>query len=323
MVLTYDRALLSYGDRFAGGNESNLYDLSAGFCVAGQRGPFVFKEYFRTVIEAGSGPLNHQLDTIVRGYKEIDPDARRVIDKYAAWPLGIVTHEGDAIGVVMRKLNSQFVEDATGSVKIAVLEQWLWPPSKVDRKMRELGLPPLNPDRRKDLTLKILAYYSEVHRLGWVVGDISFGNVMLFLPPGKSTARPLFFEIDTYRRLDGQLNTQQRDTPSWVAPETKVARAALQQGKARGLSLQRLSALQAAVNLKTQASDVWKVGLLIARLYDCSEAPTQAGWNQANLASVRTTFGVEAAEALERAGSKNPATRPSMYDLMKAFVDGR
>jgi hypothetical protein len=159
------------------------------------------------------------LTALVRFRDELDPNSRAVLDDAAAWPLTLVTHNGDVCGFLMQLIPPEFFGDQVlpsgRTVHLPVKSQWLVvDPSKADAAgiavPRADDLP-----ARLVLCAKLSHVLGVLHRAGFVYGDLSFNNVVF---SAASPPRIMLVDCDAVQ-APGTAPIAQAHTPDWTPPE--------------------------------------------------------------------------------------------------------
>jgi hypothetical protein len=299
--------------------------MPGGFSIPEHEGPFLFKRYKEneSVLIGQEVAIESALDWIISAYAAARPGYRRIIDEVAAWPVATVVTERGAAGLVMREIGPKFMrEDLAGKSQqtpVAALEMWI----QAEHKIRNRGLNPFTDDGRKRYVRRTLLYFSMVHSLGWIIGDISLNNILAYVPgPSEQGTRcsPGFIEIDTYRPVHGGSAMPQRHTYEFMPPEASAWKKKAKALTARGASSHEVASCLAKARVQTRESDVYKAGLLILRLYDQSDFPTQAKYQPSATLHLARAFGNEILAPVHAAVAAGPKDRPGMYELAKAFL---
>ena len=227
-----------------------------------------------------------------------------------------------SLGVVERLVDARFL-GGPDSGRAECLEMWIRDESAT-HLIDEAGLNRLTDEGRRRAALQILAYYAMLHGLGFVIGDISFSNIMLFVPESGQSERVNvgFIEVDTYRHVRRAGGMPQGTSPTFTVPEADTW---LERSEHAESESERRYA-QAKSLLQTQASDVYKAALVVLRLFSDEERfPTSIRCVRGDhhRERLRRVWSETAIRALEDALEDDPAVRPTMDDLYWAFCTGR
>ncbi|GAA2523042.1 hypothetical protein [Winogradskya humida] len=239
--------------------------------------PWAYKEYAALHL----AELNEQaLTGMVRFLAAVPPRDAALVGERAAWPTAVVVRDGRVVGFTMPCVPPRFqvrMRFPSGHrMKLAQVQLLLNDDAFL--AARELAVD----DRLRLEILRDIAETLETfHRLGVVVGDLSPNNLFFSL-----AGRPRCFFIDCdAMRLRGATVLAQADTPDWeTLPGEPQA---------------------------TPASDVYKFGLLCARLFAGDQSTTDT------TAVRRAGIAVHALTVRSLAGG--PASRPPMRDWCRAL----
>ncbi|MBW3082629.1 hypothetical protein [Bifidobacterium phasiani] len=314
--------------RLSRGAQATVYLLPESMRVDGHD-RLVYKRYRPTRTMRGRETATLlTLEQLVGAYHGLGarPDGARIrgmLDHHAAWPLATVAADDGTVGVVERRVDARFLGGPNArDAEVAHLERWVRDPSQDAMLVRD-GLHPLGDEGRARIVTQLLAYYSLVHRLGFVVGDISLRNVLAYVPERRqgALANVGFIEVDTYRRQGCGCGIAQGTTPGFDVPESVMWQR--RAGQARREDERRFARAMATV--QTERTDVYKAALLVLRLCSCGEpfpSTVRRVRSAAQRAAVRAAGGSEALAALQGALAEDPQDRPTMHELYHAFRGG-
>ena len=314
-------------DKVGHGGQATVYRLPADMRVKGCD-RLVYKRYAPSaMLRERRTAIRVSLEQLIASYDDLGslPHGTKLkqdIDAHAAWPLAVVEAADGSIGVVERLVDARFL-GGPDSGRVECLEMWIRDKSAT-HLIDEAGLNRLTDGGRRRAALQILAYYAMLHGLGFVIGDISFSNIMLFVPESGQAERVNvgFIEVDTYRHVRRAGGMPQGTSPTFTVPEadTWLERS----DHAESESERRYA--QAKSLLQTQASDVYKAALVVLRLFSDEERfPTSIRCvrGDRHRERLRRVWSETAIRALEDALEDDPAVRPTMDDLYWAFCTGR
>jgi hypothetical protein len=232
----------------------------------------------------------------VRFRDAISPDAQASLDQVAVWPRALVEDQGGTvIGLLMPLIPKVFFfrgnELLTGEEKdLARGIEWLFKDAEYVAKAQVDILYP-DPAERLILLGKLVYAVGRLHKLGWVFGDISGKNAVWALRP----PRVLLLDCDGAAPLS-DLSRDQGNTLTWEPPEFEATRRPLQ----------------------TEATDVYKLGLVILRALTQTVQARDPG-------RIVVGQGVDATGAMliRRAVDRTPSVRPTarqLYDYLQHMV---
>lgn len=271
---TVDHAALKLGKRLGQGGQGTVYEvLNRTFTVGpGPAWEVVFKEYDAGLLPAlDAAALNAMVDLL---FGLSATEGVWLCDR-AAWPATVVERQGRVCGFLMRAVPDSFRFDlrslagtASSSRRLANVEYLL----NSDAYAAGIGLTISDSDRVA-LLADLSSTLSRLHRLGIVVGDLSPKNLLFRTTP---EVRCFLIDCDAMR-LNGATVLPQAETPDWQLPS----------GEEKA----------------TRSGDIYKLGLLAARLFERDQTTT----DPASLTAVSPTLGTLAQASL----SGEPGKRPS------------
>ncbi|WP_289094418.1 hypothetical protein [uncultured Bifidobacterium sp.] len=314
-------------DKVGHGGQATVYRLPADMRVKGCD-RLVYKRYAPSaVLRERRTAIRVSLEQLIASYDDLGSlphgiKLKRDVDAHAAWPLAVVEAADGSLGVVERLVDARFLGGPDAG-RAECLEMWIRDESTA-HLIDEAGLNRLTDGGRRRAALQILAYYAMLHGLGFVIGDISFSNIMLFVPESGQAERVNvgFIEVDTYRHVRRAGGMPQGTSPTFTVPEADTW---LERSEHAESESERRYA-QAKSLLQTQASDVYKAALVVLRLFSDEERfPTSIRCVRGDhhRERLRRVWSETAIRALEDALEDDPAARPTMDDLYWAFCTGR
>ena len=314
-------------DKVGHGGQATVYRLPADMRVKGCD-RLVYKRYAPSaVLRERRTAIRVSLEQLIASYDDLGSlphgiKLKRDVDAHAAWPLAVVEAADGSLGVVERLVDARFLGGPDAG-RAECLEMWIRDESTA-HLIDEAGLNRLTDEGRRRAALQILAYYAMLHGLGFVIGDISFSNIMLFVPESGQSERVNvgFIEVDTYRHVRRAGGMPQGTSPTFTVPEADTW---LERSEHAESESERRYA-QAKSLLQTQASDVYKAALVVLRLFSDEERfPTSIRCvrGDRHRERLRRVWSETAIRALEDALEDDPAVRPTMDDLYWAFCTGR
>lgn len=314
-------------------NASNLplygSDDSNSRAIAQERlqGSITYKHYKRRLPTVVCH-LQHLIDL----YDELDPKMRGYLDLLCAWPIVTVRKGADCTGFLMKNMNMQRnkqpavneVWQSRECITCGDLTTWL----QDEHTLMTMAHPriPFTARGRITFATNLLQYYTFIHALGLVVGDISDTNVLAYVPVPERQPKeclPRLIEVETYRFEHSLPPAPQNDSPNFIPPEHSIE---ISDDKA--VDNYANAHDQALAAMQTKATDVYKAALIILRLFDdepgdeesanrCYEKP---GERYALYRHISDRLNSQIADALLAALSDSPADRPAMKELYELFA---
>ncbi|HJP73612.1 MAG TPA: hypothetical protein VJ914_05055 [Pseudonocardiaceae bacterium] len=231
-AVNVERAQLgALGAALGRGAQAIVYDLP-GMNLPDVYGPLVYKEYR----EPYGSP--NDLRRTVSDRLTLDPRKRAQLDEISAWPLRVVTDDGEVCGIIMRRVPDSFTDSlalpGTGRTTKTLREvQNLFISPELAQR---IGRPVPDNNQRKRICRDFAAALTFFHQeLAVAFGDINAKNELYRLGGAASV---LFIDCDGVRRTGQISSTDQLNTPDWVPPNREPL---------------------------SQATDLYKLGLFILR----------------------------------------------------------
>lgn len=265
-----DRGSLTLGERIGHGGQGAVFRVANR--KINQQWDVVYKEYNHdTLPDLRVEALESMAGLVTR----LPAASAEWLCERTAWPAEVVESQGKVTGFLMREVPDRFRfdlrnlgADVGNTRRLANLEFLL----NEDAYVAQVGLRVSERDRLR-LLADLASTLSRLHAMGIAVGDLSPKNLLLATSP-----EPACFIIDCdAMRLHGKSVLPQVETPDWQVPE----------GEEKG----------------TRRSDVYKLGLLAARMF----ARDQSSTDPVALAAIAPELGNLARASLEH----DPALRPA------------
>ena len=274
------------GPELGRGGEAAVYDLQPGLSLPDNPGPFVYKEYWKPRSAHGA------LRRVVALRANLSGDAGRLarLDAIAAWPVRQVVANGEAVGVLLPKIDDRFfctiLKPQSGVRDWVPAEvQFIFVPP--DRALRfEYPLP--SPQQRlricRDFARAMVFFHDE---LDVVLGDVNAKNELIRLeavPTGNPGAPPTVMVIDCDAVHPSGHVVQQMETRDWeVIPPEPMSRE----------------------------SDLYKLGLFVLRCLKPSDQPFYV--RDPDLALGSGVLDATAMDLLRAAVGPVPSARPRAH----------
>lgn len=305
--------------RFASGGQAHLYRVD-GLTIDGGRGPFVYKEYKPRVVVGKKPAVRYSLSALARIRENATAEAQTVINGRSAWPLAVVVDDGGATGFVMREIPKRFflqLKLSTGTVKVEPAELSHFLQNPTDRAAR--GIPELRDSTKVYLMLRVLNTVKLFHDLGVIIGDFSGANLLAWMDPNTGHGSPFFVDTDSFRVAGAVPAIHQPHTPDWQTPESLRNEQIYLQLKRSGADPNALAKARSAALFQDRASDVYKVALLMLRLFDGGDNALTLRASSAAEANLRRLRSPARAQVLLSALAHNPKDRPTIGELAQSF----
>lgn len=325
MGLKINRNELNIEHALGAGGEGTVYDLPKDYSIRGLQGPFVYKEYLDFVKQDRKAiAVQIALDYMVNAYERLSRDEKAYIDQRAAWPLATVVDQDGATGLLMRKVIVQMVDPAApdSNNQLFPLDRWIQTEKRIRKLGPKQGFKPMTSLGKKRYLQRLFTYFMRIHRLGWVIGDISANNILAYVPDPHRQAKhcaPAFIDTDSYRWQYGGSAMPQKHTGSYIPPEKQALDDQIARLAQNHSNENRIRELKARASVQTQASDVYKAALIAIRLYHEGVNPSEAFLWSTDLNPLRRAFDKDVVRLIENASDENPSNRPTMQELCRGF----
>lgn len=310
-------------DKLAAGGEAVIYRVP-DLTLPGESGPFVYKQYRDRVADGRREAVRNGLRSLIR-VRELAPSrARDVLGGRSVWPLAVVADERGATGCIMREVPPTFFRTLTLSTGRTRHRPWAWElhlqhPNDVAAR----GLPTLDDGDVFFLLARALRFLAEVHDLDVVIGDLSSANILISAVPGSpKECRPMFVDVDAYRRASGMSALTQAHTAGWWTPESRRHRAEWKALEAKGAPHHEVAQARARSRIQDKPSDVYKAGLLVLRTMDAGPDSGQLLKSAIGVERLRRICGSRNADVVLQSLSDDPLNRPSASAVAAAFTKG-
>ncbi|GAA4758344.1 hypothetical protein [Gordonia alkaliphila] len=260
----YDKSDLGRLVKVDDGGQAQLYSAPL-FCHPEVTGQVLYKEYERKVLDRFGSALNNGLSTLVAYPDSLNPQQRTGLLARTIWPKAVIVDGKQVVGLIMGKANPAFWFESDGEELLFNLKKLLASPKHIERQT--LTVPSLR--ERALLARQLITALHHVHRNNLVVGDVSGNNIVVTNPNRVPDGLPggayqvKFLDVDSFRFQHGSPPVPQGDTPTWELPESLQLDVEI--AAASGLQRDSLVARQ---RLRTQATDIYKMGLVMVRLFD-------------------------------------------------------
>lgn len=291
---------------------------------------FVYKE-FRDVPDRPA--IVEQSAKLIERLVTLTEQDQRLLRQHLVAPLRLVAVNEQLVGIVMRRIPDTFLFDLklrAGKAERSLFElQHVMMP---ESKKPGYAIPGATAKDRLYLFLDLLRIVECLHRGGIVLGDINPRDVALrvLTPVSAATRRkfePLLLGVDGFR-VQGQVpRSPQMHSPNWLPPEVRAVASLRDELIAKGAPQIEVSRARAAANIETTKSDIYKLGLLLLRLFHVPSDPqhddTQNIYrSEVAERNITRLVGRGRAEMLLSTLDEDPEARPTATQLLVAFTAG-
>jgi hypothetical protein len=258
-----------------------------GYTLPGDATPLAYKEF--TVGRAEQARSAQDAVTFRAG---LAPVERTELDRYTAWPRGLVDDAtGSVCGLLMPLIPPEFfcrmADPASGTMTSKPREMSWLIASQKQRTAAQIDLPGVDHTERLILLAQLVYIIGRLHKYGWVFGDLSFGNVVFALNP----LRVMLIDCDGAAARANHSRAQ-FSTPFWDPPECPCEPPRQQ-------------------DLQDDVTDTYKLGLAILRCL----TPGQGASSTRAVGRFAGELDAAGVRLVARALSGDRATRPTAKDL--------
>lgn len=283
----------------------------------------VYKEYSRKIIRSYGDELVFNLQKMVDYPSTFAPNIESRFYRWVTFPRQVVVAQsGQAVGYVMDEINDKY-RGSDQSTTTEVLKLFN-PKVKIEQS---LGFAP-TPEQLASLTANLLIVLKFMHEHGVVVGDISARNIVFTNPGSVPPTSPLgpmqvkFLDADSFRIQGESAPMRQADSPNYETPETLITRKKIARLVNQGAGQIEIDRARTSLLHQTQSSDVYKLGLIILRVWDRTETSFAIQDSAKARGRMEKVLGAKRARAIRSMTDTLPRDRPSMKEVLDAFKDG-
>ncbi|MFV0460179.1 MAG: hypothetical protein ACK5MT_15555 [Actinomycetales bacterium] len=296
--MSVQRAALTTLHFISDGALATVYSVP-GFTLQGSSMPIAFKEFHQHLEPRVLGEAAASAATAVDLRDSLAPADRAELDKYTAWPRALVRDGTKVVGLLMPLIPREFFRtftDHAGAHDEPLTLKWLIATRTQIAAAKITGIDATSgPILRMAILAKLCYAVGLLHRFGLVYGDLSLTNAV-FAATNDPTEPPLLrlIDCDAVAEVSDRARSQLH-TPFWQPPE-----------------------LRSSLDLQTQESDCYKLGLAILRCL----SPGQSAASTTDPDRVRNTYGQPLVDILTRALDPDPHARPTAKELY-VFLSGQ
>lgn len=323
-MTTIEACALGSLEQIGRGGQGKLYkavDLKLG----ADSGPFVYKKYSSQIRSESGQVIRNSLPTLIDYPKTFTEPDRTKLMRWSVWPKALVVENGHALGLVMKLIPSTFeftINLAKGPKSTLYSADFLL--GSVDFQ-KSSGAPTVDLREKGLFVVQMIKAMHHFHSHDLVIGDFSPRNIVVSNPdkvpistPG-GRYQPKFLDVDSFRLAGGSAPIAQPDTPLWFAPEKQHTRDELTRLLKGGTALADVAHLQARLAIQNKASDVFKFGLFILRLFDCTDDSMSLYHSTRAEATMEKLFGSARAKLLLSTLTDDPKARPGFTDITRVW----
>ena len=226
-------------------SESGRIFRADGFHLPGDPTQLVYKQFTGERAEQA-----RSAQAAIAFRAELSPAERAELDYYSMWPRALVEDaSGSVCGVLMPLIPEEYfcrqIDPDSGQVTTKPREMsWLIARAE-QREAAQIDLPEVDATVRLILLAQLVYAIGQLHKYGWVFGNLSFTKVVFALDP----PRLMVLDCDGAAAM-ADARRKQFSTPYWDPPECLI---------------QPLPREQRQQKLQDEMTDSYKLGLAILR----------------------------------------------------------
>lgn len=309
-------------EKIGKGAQATIYRVPPGALDSRIQEPVAIKKYSKKMLQGNESAIGPYLNMLIENRISASASIRRTIDQYTIWPRVVIYEDGVVCGFAMNLIPDRFFAhyvDVTGAETADSNFDFIL---NDDRTRRNLGLPVLNAVGRAKITYDLLLVISKLHSYGFVVGDISPNNILVYVDPVQQKHnRVLFIDSDSFRKANHTHPLKQPHTKNWFPPEAWTARQqriSLERSNGDPNQIMRCRIMEFIQNTQT---DIYKTCLAILRLYHTGDQRTSISESNQAIHDIRRIISVEFADFIQKGLDATPANRPTGQALFASFCN--
>ncbi|ROZ50162.1 hypothetical protein EEB13_10120 [Rhodococcus sp. WS3] len=323
-MTTIDASTLGTLTEIGRGGQGKLY-LAPNLVIGSDKGPLVYKKYSAKIRAESGQVIGHSLPGLI-DYPRSLSDADQVkLMRWSVWPKALVVENGNALGLAMKLIPPTFefmVNLSCGPSPCLYSADFLF--GSVDSQ-KSVGAPTPDTMEKALFVVQLMLAMKHFHTNDLVIGDFSPRNIVVSNPekvPASTKGgrfHPKFLDVDSFRLAGESAPIAQPDTPLWFAPEKQITRDELKRMIKGGKTPAETAHLRARLAIQNKASDVFKFGLFVLRLFDGTDDAMSLYHSTRSEATLKKLFGTKRSQLLLSTISENPAARPTFDEIMRRW----
>lgn len=273
----------------------------------GQTKEVAVKIYRNKSLDNNNLQIETHLQRLLGTFRRMPDNELKILKTATTMILDTVKIDDKFKGYVMRKIPEMYLpkKKSLYSDEVKVVERTLAYALNDDETKLKLQEPIISVIGRKIILLKLLYVMSIFHRNDIIVGDISPNNILVYVDPVDQKKNSiLFLDTDSFRTKNAMFPLYQPHTPNWIPPEC------------------RNSVSDINKFFQSKQTDVWKISILILRLYYFGPQRTAIESSDEALNRISSEVSKEFSALIQRGLDKNPDNRPSILEILNALRRG-
>ncbi|NQI70609.1 protein kinase [Streptococcus suis] len=281
-----------------------LYPLST---KTGQIKEVAIKIYRNKTLAGNDLQIETHLQRLLGTFRRMPANELKILRTATTMILDTVKIDDRFKGYVMRKIPEMYLPQKKNlySDEVKIVERTLAYALNDDETKLKLQEPIISVTGRKIILLKLLYVMSIFHRNDIIVGDISPNNILIYVDSVDQKKNSiLFLDTDSFRTKNAMFPLHQPHTPDWIPPECRNSDSDINKF------------------FQSKQTDVWKIAILVLRLYYFGPQRTAIESSDEALNRISTEISKEFSELIRRGLDKNPDNRPSIVELLDTLRKG-
>ncbi|HFI0621206.1 TPA: hypothetical protein ACGO3V_000668 [Streptococcus suis] len=273
----------------------------------GQTKEVAVKIYRNKSLDNNNLQIETHLQRLLGTFRRMPDNELKILKTATTMILDTVKIDDKFKGYVMRKIPEIYLpkKKSLYSDEVKVVERTLAYALNDDETRLKLQEPIISVTGRKILLLKLLYVMSIFHRNDIIVGDISPNNILVYVDPiDQKKNSILFLDTDSFRTKNAMFPLHQPHTPNWEPPECRNSDSDIKKF------------------FQSKQTDVWKISILILRLYYFGPQRTAIESSDEAINRISSEVSKEFSALIQRGLDKNPDNRPSILEMLTALRRG-
>lgn len=289
--------------KMGSGEQGSVYSFPLN-TKSGTPKDVAIKIYKKKSLENNELQIETHLQRIRSAFKKITPEEQRIINSTTTRIIDLVKIDNQFRGYAMPLIPAKYLPKKKNMFDngYKTVERTLSYALNDDKARIELQEPIISAYGRKIILLKLLYVMDILHRNGIIVGDISPNNVLVYVDADDQKKNSIMLlDIDSFRTRTAMFPLNQPHTPNWIPPECSHSYS----------DINRF--------FQTEQTDIWKISILILRLYYFGPQRTVISFSEDALDRISQELSPEFSKLVRMGLDENPESRPSMTEMLNAL----
>lgn len=262
------------------------------------------KIYSSKLLEDNDLQIETHLQRLLSAFKKIDPKEQKIIRNTTTFIIGTIKFNNKFKGYFMPMIPQKYrpKKKSLYSDKINTVERTLAYALNDDDTRKRLQEPIINALGRKIIVLKLLTLFTILHKNNIYIGDISSNNILIYVDEIDQKKNSIMvLDTDSFRTKSSMFPLNQPHTTGWIPPECKE------------------SETDFSKFFQDDRSDVWKMSILVLRLYYFGPQRTMIEDSNEALRRIASEISKDFSNIIKKGLSPNPDDRPNMAEMLKVL----